>query len=240
MSATLHPWLVQYVGTAAFVNSITTSAIATTSGNLLVAIPTTFNTGTMTGTPITDSAGNTWTSGVAPFNSASGNAEIGLWYAANCIGSGTHTFTFTDTAGSGGMGFAVLEIGGCTSTPLSNTSTGTTVTGGIASSGSNSANASVPEIFVGAGTVSHGTGTPLNQTSPWAQTVAISASTGEGIIVAVAIVDPSGSETFTYTYSGITGNEAALIAGFKAATSGGGGGGASVLRSSIIRSLGAV
>ena len=106
--------------------TVTTNAITTASGSLLVAFATGFN---ISGTPVngwvTDSKSNTWTY-VAAASTISGAFEgVGMWYQLGGTRGASHTITFTPT-GANNCNLHVIEITGHdTSTPFDTTTAAT-------------------------------------------------------------------------------------------------------------------
>jgi hypothetical protein len=202
------------------VTSITTNAITTTSGSLLVAVLVCF-TNKIGTTPMSDSKGNTWVAAVASTGTTEGYGAI--FYVENCTGGASHTFTFTPT-GSDFITIAVYEIAGAaTSGALSNTNAAS-ANSTTHSSGNITANATVPEIWIGGGAISHGVeGTPVITTGGTIFALP-DGGTGEGLASNFQFADPSATGQFTFTTSSAN-PETSMIAGFKMAAAGGGGSG---------------
>jgi hypothetical protein len=208
--------LVQGAGTVA---AVTTAAITTTPGNLLVAIPIAFSTGHIGATPITDSKGNTWTSAIAAFGGSQSNEA--MHYVANCLGGASHTFTFTG-ATSGLLVLIVYEIAGAalssvlgsTSTSIANTATHAT--------GTITSNATVPELFLGVLGLSATEACSLPIAPPagsdWSGLSGVGAGANMGGMTAFRIVGPSVTDSFQLRRTpSVARVEAIMIAGFKAA-----------------------
>ncbi len=206
---------VQMVGaqSSGAVSSITTSGITTTTGNLIVVAV--FADTNKIGT-VTDNKSNTWSTAIAQFGSATYAA---LFYAENCTCGSSHTFTFTPTS-SEFVSMFVLEVSGAaTSSVLGSTSTSTTNTA-THSSGSISANGTVPEIFVGLANLGNNLAVvPTNVTSLyWSWNHHTITASREGGIIGYRIVDPSTSGAFTTSSNGTSVASPIGIAGFKAAS----------------------
>lgn len=197
-------------------SSVTTAAVTTTSGNLLVAMV--FCFGNQIGaTPVSDSKGNTWSSAIASTGVTQGWGA--MFYVANATGGASHTFTFTPT-GSDFLTMVVFEVeNAATSSVLSNTNSSTASTTSH-SSGNITANATVPEIFIGGMALSAAIeGAGSTTANYWSAALRGLAATGttEGAVSSWRVVDPSTTDAFAVT-TGTAGNETILIAGFKAAS----------------------
>ena len=210
-----NPAVVQYVnarpgGSSA---SATTAATATTTGNTFVAVITAF-TNIIGGTPMTDSASNTWSQAVASTGTTEG--WVAIFYVSNATGSATHTFTFTPTA-NGFLSVTVFEISGlATSSALdatdadSSTGTVTKTTGPITATG-------ICEIFIGGMGVSEtGSGMMLNQPA-WYYDRVVSDGTHQGLLWGWRYIASGGSDSFT-AEAVATDRETAAMAGFKSAS----------------------
>ena len=106
-------------GSTGSTSSRSSSAASHTSGNLLVALTScqsTWDWGT-----IADTAGNTWYSAIARYNS---NNRMAIWYAYNITGHASNVVTHTATGVYGTL--SVFEFSGNwgTSNPLANTNYG--------------------------------------------------------------------------------------------------------------------
>lgn len=199
---------------AGSVASLTTSGITTTSGNLLVACLF-CETNKIGGTPITDSNGNTWTSAVAAFGSATFAA---MFYVPNCVGGAAHTFTFTPTANDF-ISIALIEVSAAATSSVIG-STGTSITNTAShSSGNITSNGTVPEIFIGGWNPATSTATlPANASGlKWAWNWINTTATKEGALLGWRIVDPSITDAFTVT-GAVSAASPIMIAGFKAAS----------------------
>lgn len=204
-------------------SSLTTGAVTTTAGSLLIAIAGSFGNRFSGSVPITDNKGNTWQAAIAGTGVTQGFG--GMWYAQNTNGGSGHTVTCTFT-GSDAVNLTVIELPGMdTSSPLGSTAT-STASATAHTTSSITANATVPEVFIGAYI---GTGTTLQRVDStfWAMAWRLQATfTFEGVCVCYRVVLPSTTDACTISAS----NEVGLmmLAGFKAAAStfsGGGGGG---------------
>lgn len=187
--------------------------ITTTSGNLLIAIVTCF--GNHIGvSPMTDNFSNTWLSAVASVGTSSGFAAV--FYVQNCIGGVSHTATFTPSA-SDFQTITFIEVSGAALTgALSSSATSVQATANH-TAGPITANASTPELFIGAGSVSSGASPKIATTNPgtWWQLEAVTGSVTEGCINAFRLIKSGASDSYVFTAGAQ--NEAAIIVGFKAA-----------------------
>lgn len=143
------------------VTTITTAAFTSTAGNFLATVVSDFNR-TITGTPVSDSKGNTYQQGFAPQNT--GIHRVGNYYAENITGGASHTVTYA-LAGSGFSGLAVAEFSGVnTSSTLdqSVSANATSVTLG-------GATAQADELLIG-GIGNGNNGNPFGSTGQYAAT----------------------------------------------------------------------
>lgn len=207
------PYPVQFItarssGSAA---SVTTGAITTTSGNLLVALV--FSFGNNIGaTPLSDSKGNTWSAAIASTGTTQGWGA--MFYVANATGGASHTFTFTPSSSDFIIIFVIEIAAAALSNVLNNTSSSSASTS-TPNSGSISANAGVDEIFVGGGAISNvAENLPVAGGQFFAATPFAATASNEGGIAAVRSVPSGGSGAFSYTKSAVA-NETVLVAGFK-------------------------
>jgi len=208
--------------------SVTTSAMTTTSGNLLVVCVTAWQStlGTLSVT-ITDNKSNTWQVAVASVGS--GNGFAGIAYCANCTGGSGHTFTLTPTS-SDLVCIAVVEISGAKLTSVLGSTSSATASTTTHSSGSITAGA-VDTVNVGVCAVSHGgEGIPVlaGIGTGWLQVASLDGNALEGLTVGFAFVEPGVSDSFDVTMAGSF-TEGIAVAGFESAstTPTGGGGAAS-------------
>jgi len=181
--------------------SITTPAITTTSGHLLVAIGTTKGL-TLTGASITDSQGNTWA--VAWANNTGGTGHAACFYVQNCVGGAGHTFTLSMAGDASSSALSVAEFSGVALTSaLDQVATASGATRPYTTAAITTTQAS--ELLVGGGSVSvdalWGYSTvPLDWTTRVALDCAASSS-AEGVILASQIAAADG----TYAYGVNTG-----------------------------------
>lgn len=208
---------------AANAASATTTATTTTSGSLFVAVVTCF-TNKIGTTPLSDSKGNTWVQAVASVGTTNGFTAI--YYVENGTGGASHTFTFTPT-GSDFISITVMEITGAALTSSLGSSTSIVTATATHTTGTITSNASVPEIFIGAGSASGGTVPTLPLTDPvvWFPVTLKDGGTFEGCAVAFRLVKPSVTDSFSYVSNAR--NEGSAIVGFKAAAAATGGAGGS-------------
>lgn len=195
---------------------LTTSAITTTSTNLLVA-GISYDSGTLnTITGITDSKGNTWLKAIE----LDAAALLSLWYCAGITGGSGHTLTIAYNDGVGSAISCVLQefSGVATSSPLDKTISAQG-TSAAPSSGATATTTQADELVIGlvgwagaTSTASLGSGyTNL------AQVALADASTA----MESKIVAATGAQTAAMTL-GASRDWAAICATFKAAAGGGG------------------
>lgn len=199
--------------------SVTTTAVTTTSGNLLVAVVTCFGNH-IGATPVSDSKGNTWVQALASVGTTNGFAA--MYYVANATGGAGHTFTFTPTANDFNA-ITVFEISGAALSSVLG-STASAVTGTTPhTAGPITSNASVPEIFIAGTSVSAGSTGTVSVTDPqlWFTATIQSPASTEGMTTGFRIVGPSVTDSASFVGPGR--NEGTVLAGFKAAATGGGG-----------------
>lgn len=203
--------------------SVSTGAIATTTGNLLVACV--FSFGNNIGaTPISDSEGNTWTAALSSTGSSNGFAAV--FTAVVAAGDASHTVTFTPSS-SDFIVIVVYEIEDADAAdPVNevNSSTSSTTTH---SSGSITAG-DTDEMFIGGCAISSvGEGGGSNPTKFWSTSIAGQSSTATtmGWRASVYLAASGESNSFDVTLSAAD-NETIFIVGIKSdASSGGGSGG---------------
>lgn len=201
--------VVNRVSAQASATSVTTAAIITRSGSLLVAIPMAFTNKVGT-TPITDSKGNTWVAAIAQQGNTQGWGAI--FYCENCVGGSGHTFTFTPTA-SDFIVLAVVEITGMVLSGALNGTNFSTASGTTHSSGNVTAGAT-EELMVGAAACSKATeGTPAVANS-FIGLVALGGSSFEGMAMGVKLLPASTTDQFQATESSAF-NEFCGVASFK-------------------------
>lgn len=209
--------------------SVTTPGIAITAGNLIVIGTQCYATPVATNedaaTPITDSAGNTYTK-IGSTTIVDNHRYTQLFYANNCLGGASVTFTYTLT-GSDYPRIFVLEITGADPTaPLDQSafaqsgSATTITTAGFATGTAN-------EILVAMGLDSAGTavstiadGGCATNSGAWTKIESISdGSTVEGAM-GYAIVSATGTYCVTYSQNNGGGTVEVGLASFKIAPAG--------------------
>lgn len=202
--------------------SVTTPAITTVSGSLLVAMVF-CETNKIGASPLSDSKSNTWSSAVAAFGSATFAA---MFYVENCTGGASHTFTFTPTS-SDFISMLVLEItGAATSGSLNGTSTSTTNTASH-NSGNITAGSSVPELWVGGWNPATSAAMVTVTVDPtWCWGKIQVGATIEGEFFGMRPADPSTVGAFSLSAS-TSAASPIMVAGFKSATAAPSGGGGS-------------
>lgn len=188
------------------VQSITTSAITTTSGNLGVLEGGWFDSpGTPTGV-FTDSKSNTWTTSIAEHREAS---RVGAMegYNANLTGGASHTFTLTIGASSPYPTIAYIEISGHAASPFDKSGTVDDQTGTTHTTSSTGTLSQAKEFIIGTGILgSQGT---ASIAAPWTQIEYITHDgTHEGIIIGYQIVNSTSALTFTWDTSANNPSEA--------------------------------
>lgn len=116
-------------------NSIATTALSTTTGNLIV-VTVGYGTNAADVSSVTDTAGNTYTHGTSCANTSSGSA-IGtdIWYVANATGNAANIVTAHFSTGLAYVGVTQLQYSGAAITQsvtcaVGNSSSSTTVTSG--------------------------------------------------------------------------------------------------------------
>lgn len=195
-----------------------TTAATTTSGNLLVAVVTTF---TNVIGPITDSKGNTWATAVASLGT--GNGFCAMFYAKNITGGAGHTITHTPSAGGGFPTLTVFEIAGADlTTPLGSTASAVSATAAHAS-GNITSSATLNECWIGGCSITSGTGTITGDPTMWFLGSSNGFVSTEGCVTGVRMVGTSVTGGFTVTEGAV--NDACIIAAFRSVASGGGGSG---------------
>lgn len=196
-----------------------TAGITTTSGNLLVAVVTTF--ANVIGT-ITDSNSNTWTGATASAGTTNGFCRI--FYAKNITGGAAHTITHTPSAGNGFPTLTVFEIAGADLTsPLGSTNSTVSATAAHAS-GNITSSATLNECWIGGCSVTSGSGNITGDPLAWFLGSSNAFSSTEGCVTGVRMVGTSVTGGFTVTEGAV--NDACQIAAFRSVASGGGGGAA--------------
>ena len=197
------------------VTSVTTPAITTAAGNLLVA------TGVWRdgeGTTFSDSAGQSWTTGVGP--QGSNGAQAVQRFVASNTGSASHTFTCTwDTTGFPTI--SVTEISGATASPkdvgaISATGTGTShSTPGITTTFSDVILVAFAEVY------DHNTTYAGADGSFTVRTNIATSATSAGLITATKVVSGTGTYDWDYTTStSITNTGVEGIVAYKSSTTG--------------------
>lgn len=210
-------------------NTVVTSAgISITAGNLIVVGIANFDSSNVNAdVSVTDSVGNTYTK-IGTGSTLVGNSWVTLYYAKNCIGGASVTFTYTATTGHADYPrILVIQIAGAdTTAPLdqsgynSNGAAGTTITSPSLTT------TSASQILIAVGGDSGSTGTEAwtdggAATGGW--TLAQSqTATGAGMSasLAYAIVSATGAFAATMTTSASQTSRMVGLATFKAAAAG--------------------
>ena len=200
--------IAQSSGTAA---SLTTGAITTTSGNLIVVCVFSYDSN-IGAAPVSDNKSNTYTHVIASFGTTQGFGA--MFFCPNATGGASHTFTFTPSSNDFlSMGVLVIPNIKLT-TPtwdfaVSSVDTATHATAAISVGTAN------PGVFVGAGALSFtDEGSPYLTSTYWSLVGRLAASgTQEGIIMAYRVADTSTSDAFTYS-AAQTHNETIMTASF--------------------------
>lgn len=148
--ALAHVQTVKANGGGSAVLSCTTAGITTTAGNLLVAVTGGWKTGAAQLHTVTDSKGNTWVEVAnSPVSPTAANTRLHLFYAKNCLGGASHTFTSTVGA-TALMSLFVMEISGADTAAPYDTGAGTIGNSTTPSSGVTGTRAQADEIIIGA------------------------------------------------------------------------------------------
>jgi len=120
---------------ASNISSVTTNAITTTSGNLLVAAVT-WDNGSNATASMSDSKGNTWVAATTKQTDARHGQNMQSFYAKNISGGASHTVTATFSAGTVWVRLIVHEVSGLDiSAPLDQTAVNNGLTGAAISVG---------------------------------------------------------------------------------------------------------
>lgn len=179
------------------VSSITTAAISTTTGNLLVASLAHFGNFSS----FTDSQSLAWTTSISELSvNDDVNGKLRQVYNQNITGSASHTFTLTLTANNYPT-IAVEEISGqVTSGALDQTATVKETSSSTSHVTANTvATTQANELMVGVGSTSHTVATYTIGGS-WTQRENIpTSSTAEGIVMGTRIVSATGAYNFDWT-----------------------------------------
>jgi hypothetical protein len=212
------PAFVQSESVQDVADSVTTAPMTTTSGNFLVAMVTRKTAILITGSPVSDTYGNSWLQAWADGNTNGVFGSGALYYAQNIRGGVGHTVTFTLPSSSNGKALAVAEFTNIASEFALNSTAQTHNESGTAVPPILSgplAGVSAGQLLIGAASVSHGQSTPA---SLGLLTDAYAAADGptEGVLFSYAVVDAADTYYFEYT-RGQTGssNEGYGLATFK-------------------------
>lgn len=201
------------VASGASVTSVTTGAITTTTGNLLVALAASY---VQTAT-VSDSKGNTWTN-VASFTAGTGRVRMD--YVLNATGGASHTFTAT--CGSADYPtITVMEFSGVATSSALDVSATDFVSGG------SSSHTVGPVTTTDAGDVLIGVGSSPSSTSytvsaPFTQDRTLDTGALEGIVTGYYLPGSTGNYSFDFTTSNSSAAARSIIAAFKPAAGGGG------------------
>lgn len=199
------------------VTSVTTGAISTTTGNLLVA-DMSFYTGNGLFSSINDTStgNNTWSVARAVDASAA-SAQISQYYAKNITGHASETVTVTPTA-AGYIFAGIVEISGAhTTSPLDvggNATTSTTTSHPVSTSSPTTVNGTIAVALCSSMAIS----SPLTEDA--AYTAQNSDVTVSSSFQGTRIVSATGTQTRTVT-SGLNANYNLHIATYKIAAAGG-------------------
>ncbi len=199
--------------------SVTTAAMTTSSGQFLVVMAARKSAIVLTGTPITDNHGNTWTLAWLDGNIHGVFGSGGCWYAQNITGGPGHTITFTLPSGSEGIALAVAEFSGVALTFALNSTAHTSDAGpGTAIPpilSGNLAGISTDQLLIGSGTVSHGS-QPAASTGLYTDLYRADGDAHGGVILSYAIVSAIGTYHYAYNLgSNLSSAESFGLATFK-------------------------
>lgn len=144
-------------GTGAATSSVTTSGVTTSSGNLLLAVAGAWQSGVQNTHTITDSNSNTWVEVTGSPLLPTSNTKHHLFYAKNCTGGASHTFT-TTIGGTALITLFVMEVSGADTTSPFDKGAGAVGNSTAPSSGATATRTQANEIIIGA----LGTGDNIN------------------------------------------------------------------------------
>ncbi len=203
----------QAVGT-----SVTTPPMTTTSGQFLVVMAARKSAIALTGSPITDNHGNTWTLAWLDGNIHGVFGSGGCYYAQNITGGPGHTVTFT-IADSEGLALAVAEFSGVALTFALNSTAHTNNAGpGTATPpilSGNLTGVTAGELLIGSGSASHGETDPAS-IGLFTNLYAAPNGFTEGVLACYAIVAAADPYHFVYTIGdGTSSHESYGLATFK-------------------------
>ena len=210
------PYVIQYtVAQAGSVASLTTPAINTTSGSVMVACLSNFGPTTPT-TAMSDNKSNTWI--IATRNNSTPSGAI--FYCENCTGGSGHTFTFTPT-GSSFIAVGVVEIGGARATGALNAATNSNASVTTHHSGTVTATSTDDELMIGCGGVSYSNeGTPV-VANGFFTIAALADGSPEGLAFGYKRLAASATDEFIYnTTAGNNRNDVTSVASFLACVTG--------------------
>lgn len=142
------------------VTSVTSAAITTTSGNLLVASVGGWRSSAQVTHTVTDSKSNTWSENPASPRNPDANTRHHQYYAQNISGGSSHTFTST-AAQATYQTLIVSEFSGMATANVLDQSAGATGNSTSPSSGTTNVRTQADEVLVGtlgtADTINNGT-----------------------------------------------------------------------------------
>jgi hypothetical protein len=199
-------------------SSITTPAMASTSGHFIAAVGQAF-LATFSGSPITDSQSNTWANAWTLNSGVSGHSAC--YYAMNITGGASHTVTQTIASfGANGMALAVGEFSGIDTSSALDKVASASSSAEPQSSGSTATTSQANELLIGGGGQSHsGAIVPFSVLNgDWTDAVSLRhvvSGSIQGIILSYRIVPVSGAYSYAFA-DGVSIASAVGIATFKA------------------------
>lgn len=189
--------------------SVTSTAISTTTGNLIVVLAGSAGQA-FTGSPVTDSGGHTWTPCPGQVNFPGSGTRVIQYYSANITGSASHTFTAA-TSVSDDLTIVVYEFTDTTTSVCDQSAGGghdTEVTSHTsATTGTTTAAA---ELLVGGMATGDTFGATVTGTNGW--TVS-NYNNGGGTDVAGAYRVVSSTGTYNYTATSATAARSSMSIG---------------------------
>lgn len=222
--ALAHVQTVKANGAGSAVLSVTTAGITTTAGNLLIIGCGDWKSGAPQTLTPSDSKSNTWTQ--VPTHSPkdpSGNTRCHLYYAKNCLGGASHTFTVTAGA-TALMAMFAMEISGADlSAPFDTGAAATSLGSTTPSSGVTGTRAQGDEIIIGyCGTGDNVNGGTMNAGSGFTLPTNGSETNFNNYVSGIEykIVTAAGTDAATFTIS--SDSWACIAATFKMAAAAGG------------------
>lgn len=192
--------------------SLSTAAITTTSGNLVV-IGVTY---VASFSSVSDSKGNTWTLAAGPVTASAGDT-IRCYYAFNLTGGAGHTFTLNLSAAGAGVVCAAEYSGVLLTDPLDQTATQAS-SGNPVDSSSTATTTQADELLIGYGQQSSGVNLAWSAGASYTLRANVADAVPSSIGAMVErLVSATGAYNATMSHGGETGTYSALIATFKAA-----------------------